>query len=247
MLVVDISHASRSIGRGRHGMVGFDPSVRIVGVILNKAGSHRHADEVCRALEPTGPVLGVLHRDDGIVAPSRHLGLVPAQERDEAAHALDRLTDRLAERVDLERVLELARTAPDLDAEPWDPRLEVTPTSAAPTRRRGGRRPRVHVPLRRDRGAARVPPAATSSSSTRSPTRPCPPDTAGIYLGGGFPEVHAAGLSANDRTPRRPARGDRGRHPHRRRVRRPAVPLQHRRRRPDGGHVWTHGRRCPRG
>ncbi|MDN5896608.1 MAG: cobyrinate a,c-diamide synthase, partial [Nocardioides sp.] len=91
VLVVDISHASRSIAAVVRGMASFDYSVRIVGVILNKAGSTRHADEVIRALgqlRPEIPVLGVLHRDDGIVAPSRHLGLIPADERDEAAQSL---------------------------------------------------------------------------------------------------------------------------------------------------------------
>ena len=39
VLVVDISHASRSIAAVVQGMVAYDPSVRIVGVILNKAGS----------------------------------------------------------------------------------------------------------------------------------------------------------------------------------------------------------------
>ena len=174
MLVVDISHASRSIGAVVHGMVAFDPSVEIAGVILNKAGSPTGTPaEVVAARSTWLPVLGVLHRDDGIVGPLAAPRPGAGAERDEAAHALDRLADRVAERVDLERVLELARTAPDLDAEPWDPRLEVVPTSAAPTRRRDGGRPRVHVPLHRDRGAARAPPAATSSSSTRSPTRRC--------------------------------------------------------------------------
>ena len=127
VLVVDISHASRSIAAVVQGMVAFDPSVRIVGVIVNKAGSARHAGEVVSALESTGvPVLGVLQRDDGIVAPSRHLGLVPAAERDDAAHALDRLAAQIAEKIDLEQLLELSRTAPDLDAEPWDPAAEVT-------------------------------------------------------------------------------------------------------------------------
>ncbi|WP_084469848.1 AAA family ATPase [Jiangella gansuensis] len=61
VLVVDISHAARSIAAVVHGMIAFDPSVRIVGVALNKAGSSRPADEVVSALESTGlPVLGVL-------------------------------------------------------------------------------------------------------------------------------------------------------------------------------------------
>ncbi len=66
-------------------------------------------------------MLGTLGRDQAVSAPSRHLGLVPAAERGEAAHALDALADLVAEAIDLEAVLKLASTAPDLEGEPWDP------------------------------------------------------------------------------------------------------------------------------
>ena len=62
-----------------------------------------------RSSPPACRCSGVLHRDDGIVAPSRHLGLVPAAERDDAAHALDRLADRIAQAVDLEQIVRLAQ------------------------------------------------------------------------------------------------------------------------------------------
>jgi len=202
VLVMDVSHASRSVGAVVHGMATYDPSVEIVGVVLNKVGSARHAAEVTAAVEATGtPVLGELHRDDGIVAPSRHLGLVPAAERDEAAQALDRLTERITERVDLARVLDLARKAPDLAEAPWDPAAEVAPPRgpAGPAGRpvvavAGGRaftfRYAETEELLRTAGCDVV---------AFDPLRDgaLPAGTRGIYLGGGFPEVHAAGLSAN--------------------------------------------------
>ena len=197
VLVVDISHASRSIGALVHGMATFDPSVRIVGVILNKAGSQRHADEVVRSLESTGlPVLGVLQRDDGIVAPSRHLGLVPADERDGAAHALDRLADQIAEKIDLDHLLALARQAPDLDGTPWRPADEVHPPSdARPVIAVAGGRAFTFRYAETDELLR----AAGCDVVTFDPLadESLPEGTAGLYLGGGFPEVHATGLSAN--------------------------------------------------
>jgi len=197
VLVVDVSHASRSIGAVVHGMATYEASVDIVGVILNKVGTARHASEVRAAISPTGiEVLGELHRDDGISAPSRHLGLVPAEEREEAAHALDLLTERIAERVDLDRVLELARTAPDLDADPWDATVEVVAPSA--------RRPVVAMAggrafTFRYAETEELLRAAGCDVVTFDPLtdRALPSGTRGIYLGGGFPEVHAAELSAN--------------------------------------------------
>jgi cobyrinic acid a,c-diamide synthase len=194
VLVVDISHASRSVGAVVHGMASYDPGVDIVGVILNKAGSERHAAEAVSSIDL--PVLGVLHRDDGIVAPSRHLGLVPAQERNEAARSLDQLTARITERIDLQRVLEVARSAPDLAAEPWDPTREVGSTA--------GTRPVVAVAggrafTFRYAETEELLQAAGCDVVTFDPLvdSALPAGTSGIYLGGGFPEVYAAELAAN--------------------------------------------------
>ena len=195
VLVVDVSHASRSIAATVHGMTTWDPSVHVVGVILNKAGSPRHADEVVAALESSRvPVLGVLHRDDGIVAPSRHLGLVPAAERGDAAAALDRLAAQVADRVDLEAVLRLAQQAPDLLEAPWTPpealAAERPVVAVAGGRAFTFRYAETDELLR----------AAGCEVAVFDPTtdEALPEGTRGLYLGGGFPEVHAAELSANE-------------------------------------------------
>jgi cobyrinic acid a,c-diamide synthase len=196
VLVVDVSHASRSIAATVHGMCTWDPTVDIVGVILNKAGSPRHAEEVVAALAGSHlPVLGVLQRDDGIVAPSRHLGLVPAAERADAAAALDRLAAQVAARVDLEAVLRLARQAPDLPGAPWTPSPAETTGSRPVVAVAGGRaftfRYAETDELLRAAGCEVAVFDPTTDTSL-------PEGTRGLYLGGGFPEVHAADLSANE-------------------------------------------------
>ena len=141
ILVVDISASSRTVAAVVHGLASFDPAVRIAGVILNKAGSARHATEVRQALESRGmPVVGVLHRDDGISAPSRHLGLVPAAERADARRVLDRLAAQIADRVDLAEVVRIAGTAADLGPEPWDPGAHWRPGCRTVRGTRKGRR-----------------------------------------------------------------------------------------------------------
>ena len=193
ILVVDVSHASRSIAAIVHGIASYDRGTRIAGVILNKAGSQRHSDEVIRALEPTGiPVIGVLGRDDGITVPSRHLGLVPAEERDEATAQVDRLAARIAERIDLTEILGIASAALDLSATPWSPgtSTEDGPVIAVAGGRAFTFRYTETEELLRAHGCRPV---------TFDPLRDerLPAGTAGIYLGGGFPEVHAADLAAN--------------------------------------------------
>lgn len=202
VLVVDVSSASRSIAALVHGMVTFDTSVRVAGVILNKVGSTRHADEVVRALESTGvPVLGVVHRDDGVVAPSRHLGLVPAEERDDAVAALDRLAARVAKAVDLEEVVRIARSAPSLTGEAWDPAAAVAPHAVE---RPAGRRVVAVAGGRsftfRYAETAELLDALGCDVRVFDPLHDeaLPEGTSGLYLGGGFPEVHAATISANE-------------------------------------------------
>ncbi|HET7736769.1 MAG TPA: cobyrinate a,c-diamide synthase [Nocardioidaceae bacterium] len=202
ILVVDISHASRSIAAVVHGMATFDPSVHIAGVILNKAGSERHAREVTDALQATGvEVLGVLSRDDGIVAPSRHLGLVPAQERPSAVHELGQLAAQVRERVDLEAVVRIARSAGALAGDAWSPGPDTLASLGGSTSGdpvvavAGGRaftfRYAETEELLRAHGCEPVVFDPTTDTSL-------PEGTQGIYLGGGFPEVHAADLSANE-------------------------------------------------
>jgi cobyrinic acid a,c-diamide synthase len=203
MLVVDVSHASRSIAATVHGMVTWDPSVRVVGVILNKAGSQRHADEVIRALDSTGlPVLGTLFRDDGIVAPSRHLGLIPADERDDAVAAVDRLAERIASAVDLDAVVRLASAAPTLDAAQWDPAAALGGRARSAAAASG---PRIAIAG----GRAFTFRYAETTELLRAAgcevvdfdplvDEALPEGTTGLYLGGGFPEMHASALSANE-------------------------------------------------
>jgi cobyrinic acid a,c-diamide synthase len=205
ILVLDISHVSRTAAAIVHGLNTFDPDVAVQGVILNKAASGRHADEVAHAMQATGiEVLGVLPRDAGIEAPSRHLGLVPAAEREHAVDAVAAMSARIAEYLSLTAITAIAHRAPPLDAEPWSAVEVVSPRSSA--------RPAVAVAAGRAftfrytetdellRAAGCEPVTFDPLSDER-----LPPGTAGLYLGGGFPEVH---------TPRRdrPCRGGRNAH-----------------------------------
>ncbi|SDS04845.1 cobyrinic acid a,c-diamide synthase [Nocardioides scoriae] len=207
VLVVDISRSSRTIGAVVHGLCTFDPRITVAGVILNKAGSPRQVAEVRSSIRI--PVLGTIGRDDAFSAPSRHLGLVPAAERDEAAHALDRLAEHVTESVDLRALLELASSASDLDEEPWDPASEVRAPARTSDRtpdRAPGRADRPVIAMAGGRAftfryteTEELLRAAGCDVVAFDPLADTalPEGTSGLYLGGGFPEVHAAALTAN--------------------------------------------------
>jgi cobyrinic acid a,c-diamide synthase len=202
VLVIDASSAGRSVAALVHGFVTYDPEVRVGGVILNQVGTDRH-EEICReAIEETGlPVLGVLRRNADVATPSRHLGLIPvAERRQEALETVRRVGRIIADACDLKALMALACSAPLLSAEPWDPSAAVTPATGS------GRPPRVAVAggpaftfgyAENDELLA----AAGAEVVSFDPLRDAalPPGTAGVVIGGGFPEAYTADLSANQR------------------------------------------------
>lgn len=194
VLVVDASGVSSSVAALVHGFATFDPRVRIGGVIFNQVGSEYHGQLLRAAIEPLGiPVLGVVHRQDILTVPSRHLGLIPAAERrPEAQAAVDALSGVVAAAVDLDAVLRIAAAAgvlPDADAETpvvVPPRARIAIASGAAFTFGYAE----HSELLADAGAEVVGFDPLGDEAL-------PPDIDAVVLGGGFPEIHAAELSAN--------------------------------------------------
>ncbi|MEU3026510.1 cobyrinate a,c-diamide synthase [Streptomyces incarnatus] len=206
VLVVDASAQSRSVAALVHGFVSWDPRVRVGGVILNKVGSARHEALLREALESVGvPVLGVLRRAPLVETPSRHLGLVPvAERRGVAVDAVAEMAALVAGGCDLPALERLARSAGAVPggSVPWTP--DFSPTHDHPSQQTGRPRPKIAVAA----GPAftfsyaehtELLTAAGADVVTFDPLRDeeLPDGTAGLVIGGGFPEVYAAELSAN--------------------------------------------------
>ncbi|MCZ9341366.1 cobyrinic acid a,c-diamide synthase, partial [Streptomyces sp. TRM76130] len=151
------------------------------------------------------PVLGALRRAERVGVPSRHLGLVPvAERRAEAVDAVGAMAAQVARGCDLAALERLARSAGPLPggSAPWAPGPAPTDRPAPPAE---GPAPRIavaggaaftfsyaeHTELLVAAGAEVVP---------FDPLRDeeLPEGTAGVVVGGGFPEVYAAELSANE-------------------------------------------------
>uniref|UniRef100_UPI0030F45336 cobyrinate a,c-diamide synthase n=1 Tax=Nocardioides sp. GXZ039 TaxID=3136018 RepID=UPI0030F45336 len=193
--VLDIDRLSRTAAAIAAGLAAYDPDVTIAGVVLNRAGSPRNTAEITRSLERTGiPVLGVLPHDDRLTAPSRHLGLVTAAERDGSARTIHDLGEQVARHLDLDALVDAARAAPDLDAEPWSPQTVPAGPGRPVVAMAGGRAFTFRYAETEELLAA----AGCRVESFDPLTDPAlPHGTQGIYLGGGFPEMYAGELAAN--------------------------------------------------
>jgi cobyrinic acid a,c-diamide synthase len=197
-LVLDARSMARSVAALALGYTAYDPALPIAGLILNRVGSPNHADLLREALEtsPNLPssarALGLLPRDEALALPSRHLGLVIAQDSPLDADLISRLARWAEDNLDLTRLL---GACPALEFPPEEP----ASAPAAPANR-------VRIGIAQDAAFCftyaenlRLLEAAGAELVPFSPLadKALPLDLAGLYLPGGYPELHAAALAAN--------------------------------------------------
>ncbi len=213
LLVVNAHGAARSLAATVKGFAEFEPGVRVAGVIANQGGSPRHRAWLAESLSQaaTAPLLGMLPRGSLPALPSRHLGLVAADQANLAAESIDQLADVCGECLDISAIVDLACSAESLLASD-----SATLPNAAPLQW-GGRSAQPETSLRElprkvRLGIARDEAfhfyyadnleslaAAGAEWVPFSPLRDAglPADLDGLYLGGGYPEAHAARLADN--------------------------------------------------
>ncbi len=191
LLVVDARSQARSIAALVKGFVDFDPRLHFAGVVCNRVGSGRHRQLLERALATTPglpPLLGCLPRDSGVALPERHLGLVTAGDAGADYRALAELVET---HLDIDALL-AAVAGP----------AAVAPVAGRPAVAGKGR---IRIAVARDAAFCFCYPenlelleAAGADLVFFSPLADRLPEAIdGIYLPGGYPELHAGRLAAN--------------------------------------------------
>jgi cobyrinic acid a,c-diamide synthase len=182
------------------GCQAVDPDLSIAGVILNQVAGRRHADVAKEAIERSCgvPVLGVIPRlHDADVLPGRHLGLVPPLEHSGIAQAADALLRIAREHLDVDRLLACAAAAPEADgtAQPDEgERLHGAPPASITIGYVSDSAFSFYYPENLEALEAR---GATLAPLSSVAGLPVPPGLSALYIGGGFPETHAAAIAAN--------------------------------------------------
>ncbi len=193
VLVVDAASMGQSVAAVVHGFATFDREVRIAGVVLNRVGSDQHEAMLRDALIAVGiPVVGALRRDDAFAWRDRHLGLVPvAENRSVVAGQLQILAAKISECCDLDLLMGLASAAPALEASDVSMPARVGQCRVAVA---AGAAFSFCYPDNLE--------ALAAAGAELVPFDPCsdaelPEGCDALLAGGGFPEVYADALAAN--------------------------------------------------
>jgi cobyrinic acid a,c-diamide synthase len=200
LLVIDARKMTATAAALVRGCQVTAPRLRIGGVVLNRVAGGRHETVTREAIERGCGVrvLGTVPRlEESDVLPGRHLGLLTPHEHDAKGRLSDRLRALARESLDLDRILECAGAVPP---------LEIEVSRAGPSPLAGAAKLPVTIGYLSDsafsfyypenlealeaRGARLAPLSSLSGN-------PLPATLDALYIGGGFPETHAARLSGN--------------------------------------------------
>ncbi len=196
LLVADVERISRSIAAMLYGYREFDKDVDLRGVILNKVGNPRHASRVRLAVERLAglKVYGTIPRKE-ITMPYRHLGLVPAHEREAYEHLFDQLAELVETHVDVDEIIETSHSAEEIV------RVKPNPVFVPENERVGSIGVVMDKPFSfyyqdnfdalEAKGFELVFIDSLKDKSL--------PEVDALYIGGGFPEVFAEELEGNKR------------------------------------------------
>lgn len=239
VMCVDCTKITRTMAAVVSGCARFDPDVHINGIILNRVANPRHEKKLRESIEHYSniPVVGAIPRQKHEYFPERHLGLVPTPEHDWARESIEAIA-RIAEKhIDLDAMFEIARNAPELNAECGLRRAQssrmrsATSPSAVSSEPIGSPRPARGLSLSKATASNAEYERTVVGDQRRRPRIGIIKDSAfqfyypenldalvaagaeiefisplemqalpqlhALYIGGGFPETHAAQLSEN--------------------------------------------------
>lgn len=203
LLVIDAKSMGASAAAIAQGFRDYDASVQVAGVILNRLGSDTHEAMIREAMAGIGMrVYGALRRDETLRMPERHLGLLPVQENAER-QVVAQMGEAAARQLDIEGILELAHRAAPLSVVPGEAAADGP--VAAKAKPPAGEFRKCRIGVARDEAFSFYYPTSLQVLERLgaelvpfSPLHdPALPAVDGLIIGGGFPEMFADRLSAN--------------------------------------------------
>ncbi len=193
-IVMDVKGMAQTAAALAAGLASFRSDVEVAGLIANRCGSERHAELIRDALPESLPLLASLKRDEQIVLPERHLGLVQANEvADELEERFSAAVAWLQQSNDC-ALLSLPKAVTFSASDTETPVEEIEPLLANKT-----------IAVAKDAAFSFIYDANIKALQSLgasivyfSPLKDNSlPDADALWLPGGYPELHAKALSEN--------------------------------------------------
>jgi cobyrinic acid a,c-diamide synthase len=187
LAVIDGSGMAQTFGAMAHGLASYQADLPFAGVMGNRVGSTRHGEILAASLPPGVRWFGALPRSAEVELPSRHLGLVQAEELADLDARLDAAADALLASASYALPAAVGFAAPEEDFVP------------------GQWLAGVRIGVARDTSFAflyqanlDLLQAMGAQLAFFSPlTDECLPEVDSLYLPGGYPELHLPQLAGN--------------------------------------------------
>jgi cobyrinic acid a,c-diamide synthase len=186
VLVIDASKQAQSVAAVVHGFSTYRPNLNIAGVILNRVASDRHAKMLSASLD--SKILGIMRQNDSAVWPSRHLGLIQAQENQQLEAFIESAASGVSRETFLDKINESATILSNHDIESFSP---LPPLAQ-------------NIAVAHDLAFAFAYPHLLNDwrkqgaeLSFFSPLNNETPKGEVVFLPGGYPELHAGKLASN--------------------------------------------------
>jgi cobyrinic acid a,c-diamide synthase len=193
ILVIDAQGMTRGIAPLILGYQAFDQEINIAGVILNQLGGSRHEAKLRSVIEhyTDVPVVGAVHRHDGLNIKERHLGLIPSNELASVEQKIQSAASIIESQVDMDQLKNIASrvTIPAYDAP------EVVNSVENDIRIGIARDAAFGFYYPDDLEAFQQAGAELVQIDTLHDEHL--PDIDGLFIGGGFPETQMEALEAN--------------------------------------------------
>jgi cobyrinic acid a,c-diamide synthase len=194
ILVVDGSSFARSAGALVLGYETYDKNLPVAGVIFNNVAGERHFSYLADGMQGkcAAEILGYVPRTSSWELTERHLGLVMAEEFPVLRERISSMARTIEKTVQVSRIIKLART-PATALKERTIKKRLTPKT-------------VVIGVARDEAFCfyyqdnfELLEQAGAEIRFFSPVRDkhLPEGIHGLYLGGGYPELHARQLGAN--------------------------------------------------
>lgn len=193
VLVIDAQKLGHSVAALVRGFRDHRRDIVIAGVILNRTGSDRHEALLRGALAPLNvDVLGAVRRSDALAIPERHLGLVQASENAELEDFIAKAAALVSKSVDLKALQKIGAQMLTRDIAGGVPRLKPLGQRMAVARDKAFAFSYPHLLEGWRRQGAEL--SFFSPLAGEVPLA----DADAVYLPGGYPELNAGTIAANE-------------------------------------------------